>query len=40
MAEAGIDPRDREQSFWAELNQFLAYIYLRFKKPGVSLDVE
>ena len=40
MAEAGIDPRDREQSFWAELNQFLAYIYLRFKTPGVSLDVE
>ena len=40
MAEAGIDPRDREQSFWAELNQFLAYIYLRFKKPGVNLDVE
>jgi hypothetical protein len=30
MAESGIDPRDREQSFWAELNQFLAYIYLRF----------
>jgi hypothetical protein len=40
MAEAGIDPRDREQSFWAELNQFLAYIYLKFKKPGVTLDVE
>jgi hypothetical protein len=30
MAEGGIDPRDREQPFWAELNQYLAYIYLRF----------
>src|SRR5678809_236382 len=26
MAESGVDPHDREQSFWAELNQFLAYI--------------
>lgn len=34
MAEAGLDPRDREQSFWAELNQYLAYIYLRFKRAG------
>jgi hypothetical protein len=32
MAEGGVDPRDREQSFWAELNQYLAYIYLRFNK--------
>jgi hypothetical protein len=32
MAEGGIDPRDREQSFWAELNQYLAYIYLRFHR--------
>ena len=31
MAEAGLDPRDKEQSFWAELNQYLAYTYLRFK---------
>jgi hypothetical protein len=30
MAESGVDPGDREQSFWAELNQFLAYIYLKF----------
>jgi hypothetical protein len=30
MAAGGIDPRDREQAFWAELNQYLAYIYLRF----------
>jgi hypothetical protein len=30
MADGGIDPRDREQAFWAELNQYLAYIYLRF----------
>jgi hypothetical protein len=34
MAEAGLDPRDREQSFWAELNQYLAYTYLRFKRGG------
>jgi len=31
MAESGVDPHDREQSFWAELNQYLAYIYLKFK---------
>ena len=35
MAEAGLDPRDREQSFWAELNQYLAYTYLRFKQAGI-----
>jgi len=34
MAEAGLDPRDREQSFWAELNQYLAYTYLRFKQTA------
>lgn len=34
MAEAGLDPRTREQSFWAELNQYLAYTYLRFKQAG------
>ena len=33
MADAGLDPREREQAFWAELNQYLAYTYLRFK-PG------
>jgi hypothetical protein len=32
MAEAGLDPREREQSFWAELNQYLAYTYLRFRQ--------
>src|SRR5579864_4206232 len=32
MAESGMDPRDQEQSFWAELNQYLAYTYLRFKQ--------
>ena len=32
MAEAGFDPREREQPFWAELNQYLAYTYLRFKQ--------
>jgi len=31
MAEAGLDPGDREQAFWAELNQYLAYTFLRFK---------
>jgi hypothetical protein len=34
MAETGLDPRDREQSFWADLNQYLAYTYLRFKQAG------
>ncbi len=34
MAEAGLDPRDQEQSFWAELNQYLAFTYLRFKQAG------
>ncbi len=34
MAEAGLDPRDQEQSFWAELNQYLAYTYLRFRQAG------
>ncbi len=34
MSEAGLDPRNREQSFWAELNQYLAYTYLRFKQAG------
>ena len=32
MAESGIDPHDREQTFWAELNQYLAYVYLRFNR--------
>lgn len=32
MAESGLDPRDQEQSFWADLNQYLAFTYLRFKK--------
>lgn len=40
MAEGGVDPRDREQSFWAELNQFLAYIYLRFNPTGQKPDIE
>jgi hypothetical protein len=34
MAEAGFDPRNQEQSFWADLNQYLAYTYLRFKQRG------
>ena len=32
MADAGLDPRDDEQPFRAELNQYLAYTYLRFKE--------
>jgi hypothetical protein len=31
MAATGMDPRTRDQPFWAELNQYLAYTYLRFK---------
>jgi hypothetical protein len=34
MAGAGMDPRKRDQSFWAELNQYLAYTYLRYKQAG------
>jgi len=32
MADAGLDPRDEEQPFRAELNQYLAYTYLRLKQ--------
>jgi hypothetical protein len=32
MAEVGIDPSDREQPFWADLTQYIAYTYLRFSK--------
>jgi hypothetical protein len=32
MADAGLDPRDEEQPFHAELSQYLAYTYLRFKE--------
>ena len=35
MSQAGLDPHDREQSFWAELNQYLAYTYLRFKDTAL-----
>jgi hypothetical protein len=38
MARAGMDPRERDQSFWAELNQYLAYTYLRFKPAGSKLQ--
>lgn len=37
MAETGLDPRDQEQSFWAELNQYLAFTYLRFKQARQKL---
>jgi hypothetical protein len=29
-----MDPRQRDQPFWAELNQYLAYTYLRYKQTG------
>jgi hypothetical protein len=32
MAEAGMDPRDREKAFWADLTHYVAYTYLRFGK--------
>jgi len=32
MAEAGMDPRNRQQAFWADLTHYLAYTYLRFRK--------
>jgi hypothetical protein len=35
MAGAGMDPRKRDQLFWAELNQYLAYTYLRYKQAGI-----
>ena len=39
MAAGGLDPRDREQAFWAELNQYLAYIYLKVQSDrGKNLD--
>jgi hypothetical protein len=34
MAGAGMDPRKRDEFFWAELNQYLAYTYLRYKQAG------
>ena len=34
MARVGMDPRTRDEAFWAELNQYLAYTYLRFKPVG------
>lgn len=41
MAVAGMDPRTRDQSFWAELNQYLAYTYLRFKQAECQVkDIE
>ena len=36
MAEAGIDPHDREHELWADLTQYLAYTYLRFKRTRKS----
>jgi len=32
LAEGGVDPRDREQTFWAELTQYLAYVYLKARR--------
>jgi hypothetical protein len=36
MAESGLDPRDKEQAFWAEMNQYLAYTYMRFQQAGLT----
>lgn len=36
MAEAGIDPYDREHELWAALTQYLAHTYLRFKRMRIS----
>ena len=38
MAGAGMDPRKRDQLFWAELNQYLAYTYLRYKQAGKHVE--
>ena len=40
MAASGMDPRQRDQPFWAELNQYLAYTYLRFKHAERKKDTE
>ena len=40
MAGVGQDPRNREQPFWAELNQYLAYTYLRFQPADVPMPGE
>src|SRR5258708_38425197 len=37
MAEAGMGPPERAHSFCAELNQNLAYTYLRLKPPECKL---
>lgn len=34
MASSGMDPRKRDQYFWAELNQYLAYTYLKYKQAS------
>ena len=34
MANSGMDPRRRDQPFWAELNQYLAYTYLKYKQSS------
>jgi hypothetical protein len=36
MAESGLDPRDKDQAFWAEMNQYLAYTYMRFQAAGLN----
>jgi hypothetical protein len=38
MAGAGMDPRQRDQPFWAELNQYLAYTYLRYKQAERNVE--
>ena len=36
MSRADIDPHDREHELWADLTQYLAYTYLRFKRGQAS----
>ena len=40
MASSGMDPRKRDQLFWAELNQYLAYTYLRYKQGTKPQEVD
>ena len=38
MAGSGMDPHQRDQPFWAELNQYLAYTYLRYKQSEYKVE--
>ncbi len=36
MGEASVDPHDRDQEFWADLTQYLAYTYLKAGKGKIT----